>query len=160
LLRDSADEPLTARVLRNRDGSTPPKVTLSRTVINKVMRERIAMIARDALYDPRLSAAGSIQAMSIRSFMCAPLWNRNDVIGVLYCDNPRTKRFSATDLEVFTALCNYAAVAIEQARLAQQLLAETERRERLQRYHSPGVVTRILSGASPEDTLVAQERDV
>ena len=38
LLRDNADEAVTARVLRARDGSTPD-ATLSRTVVNKVMRE-------------------------------------------------------------------------------------------------------------------------
>ena len=160
LLRDSMDQPLTARVMRNRDGSIPAKPTISRTIVNTVMHDRVAMLAKDALYDPRLDASGSIQAMNIRSFMCAPLWNRSDVIGVLYCDNPRTKKFSAEDLEVFSALCNYAAVAIEQARLSMQLIEETRRRERLQRYHSPGVVSRILHGANVEGSFVAQTREV
>ncbi|HET7618474.1 MAG TPA: adenylate/guanylate cyclase domain-containing protein [Vicinamibacterales bacterium] len=161
LLRDSAHEALTARVLRNRDGSAPEQTTLSRTVINHVMRERVAMLAADALYDPRLDTAGSIQALNVRSFVCAPLWNRNEVIGVLYADNPRSKKFVPNDLEVFTALCNYAAVAIEQARTSEQLLQETRRRERLQRYHSPGVVNRILQGGSGIDApFLAQERDV
>jgi adenylate cyclase len=160
LLRDSIDQPLTARVMRHRDGSTPSKPTISRTIVNMVMHDRVAMLAKDALYDPRLDASGSIQAMNIRSFMCAPLWNRTDVIGVLYADNPRTKKFVAEDLEVFTALCNYAAVAIEQARLSLQLVEETRRRERLQRYHSPGVINRILHAGSPEAGFVAQTRDV
>jgi adenylate cyclase len=160
LLRDSNDQPLTARVMRNRDGSVPTNVTLSRTVINIVLRDRVAMLAKDARYDPRLDIAGSIQAMNIRSFMCAPLWNRNEVIGVLYCDNPRSKKFTADDLEVFTALSNYAAVAIEQGRLAQQLIQETWRRERLQRYHSPGVIKRILQDTDAEQRFMPQERDV
>jgi len=160
LLRDSNDQPLTARVMRNRDGSVPTNVTLSRTVINIVLRDRVAMLAKDARYDPRLDIAGSIQAMNIRSFMCAPLWNRNEVIGVLYCDNARSKKFTADDLEVFTALSNYAAVAIEQARMAQQLIQETWRRERLQRYHSPGVIKRILQDTNAEQRFMTQERDV
>ena len=161
LLRDSMDQPLTARVCRRRDGSVPEKVSLSRTIINRVMHERVAMLATDALYDPRLDASGSIQAMSIRSFMCAPLWNQNDVIGVLYCDNPRSKKFTAEDLEVFVALCNYAAVAIEQARVSQLLFAETKRRERLQRYHSPSVINRILHAeGSADGRFVTQERDI
>jgi len=161
LLRDSWDQPLTARVIRSRDGSAIPNVTISRTVVNHVMRDRVAILAKDARYDSRLDASASIQVMNIRSFMCAPLWNRNDVIGVLYCDNPRSKQFVEEDLEIFTALCNYAAVAIEQARLAQQLLEETRRRERLQRYHSPGVVNRILhSETSLNNSFMTQERDV
>ena len=161
LLRDSADEALTARVLRARDGSTPD-ASLSRTIVTKVMRERIAMLADDARYDPRLDGAGSIQAMiNIRSFMCAPLWNHNEVIGVLYTDNPKQKRFTAEDLAVFAALANYAAVAIEQARVGEQLQKETQKRERLQRYHSPAVVNRIIGGAlSADEAFEAQERDV
>lgn len=161
LLRDSSDQALTARILRNRDGSAPAQPTLSRTVVNKVMHERVAMLAADARYDSRLDGAGSIQAMNIRSFMCAPLWNRNEVIGVLYVDNPRSKRFLSEDLDVLTALAAYAAVAIEQARLSEQLLQETKRRERLQRYHSPGVVNRILHGGTGIDApFMMQQRDV
>jgi adenylate cyclase len=160
LLRDSNEQPLTARVMRNRDGSVPTNVTLSRTVINIVLRDRVAMLAKDARYDPRLDIAGSIQAMNIRSFLCAPLWNRNEVIGVLYCDSARSKKFTADDLEVFTALSNYAAVAIEQARVAQQLMQETWRRERLQRYYSPVAITRILQGTDADQGFMPQERDV
>jgi adenylate cyclase len=148
-----------ARVLRARDGSTPD-ATLSRTIVTTVMRDRVAMLAEDARYDARLGGAGSIRAMvNVRSFMCAPLWNRNDVIGVLYADNPRTRRFTAEDLDVFAALANYAAVAIDQARVAEQLARERQQRERLARYHSPAVVERIV-GAAKEEAFEAQERDV
>jgi adenylate cyclase len=160
LLRDSIDQPLSARVMRNRDGSVPAKVSISRTIVNTVMRDRVAMLAKDALYDSRLHASDSIQSMNIRSFMCAPLWNQNDVIGVLYCDNPRSKKFITDDLEVFAALCNYAAVAIEQARLSLRLLEETRRRERLTRYHSPGVINRILQEGDAEGAFMTQEHDV
>jgi adenylate cyclase len=160
LLRDAIDQPLSARVMRHRDGSIPSHATISRTIVNMVMGDRVAMLAKDALYDTRLDASTSIQRMNIRSFMCAPLWNRNEVIGVLYCDNPRSKKFTSNDLEVFAALCNYAAVAIEQARLSARLLEETRRRERLQRYHSPGVVNRILQGQEADNAFVTQERDV
>ena len=160
LLRDSIDEPLTARVMRNRDGTRPTKTTLSRTIVNKVMRERVAMLAKDALYDSRLGRSGSVQLQNVRSFMCAPLWNRDEVIGVLYCDNPKSKKFNEDDLDVFAALCNYAAVAIEQSRLSAQLAEETRQRERLQRYHSPGVTNQILHGAAEDGGLVAQTRDV
>lgn len=160
LLRDAIDQPLTARVMRNRDGSVPAKVSISRTIVNTVMRDRVAMLAKDALYDTRLHASDSIQSMNVRSFMCAPLWNQNEVIGVLYCDNPRSKKFITDDLEVFAALCNYAAVAIEQARLSLRLLDETKRRERLTRYHSPGVINRIMQDSGADGAFVAQERDV
>lgn len=161
MLRASADEALTARVLRHRDGSTPPNPTLSRAVVRRVMRERVAILASDATTDPGLGITDSILRFNIRSFMCAPLWSREEVIGVLYVDSPRSGQFDSDDLDAFTALTNAAAVAIEQARLSSQLLEETKRRERLQRYHSPSVVSRIIHATEGEATAMgAQERDI
>jgi adenylate cyclase len=160
MLRESADEALSARVLRHRDGTVPANPTLSRMVVRRVMRERVAILAADATTDPGLGVTDSILRFNIRSFMCAPLWNRDNVIGVLYVDSPRSGQFRAEDLDAFTALANAAAVAIEQARLSSQLLEETRRRERLQRYHSPAVVSRIIHASDAEDALGAQERDV
>lgn len=160
MLRDSAEEALAARVLRHRDGSIPPNPTLSRMVVRRVMRERLAILAADATNDPSLGVTDSIMRFNIRSFMCAPLWSREEVVGVLYVDSPRSAQFSEADLDAFTALTNAAAVAIEQGRLASQLLEETRRRERLQRYHSPAVVSRIIHAQDDESGLGAQERDV
>jgi adenylate cyclase len=161
LLRDSPESELAARVLRKRDGTTPANATLSRTVVRRVLRERVAVLAADAATDPKLGVTESILSLSIRSFMCAPLWNRDDVIGVLYVDSPRIARFGPSDLDAFTALANAAAIAIEQARLSSQLLEETRRRERLQRYHSPAVVSRILHDSNADaGAMHAMERDV
>jgi adenylate cyclase len=160
MLRESSDEALAARVLRHRDGTVPPNPTLSRMVVRRVMRERIAILAADATTDPNLGVTDSIMRFNIRSFMCAPLWNREEVIGVVYVDSPRSAQFVEADLDAFTALTNAAAVAIEQARLATQLLEETRRRERLQRYHSPAVVSRIIHANEGDAGLGAQEREV
>jgi adenylate cyclase len=120
------------------------------------------MLAEDARFDSRLDGAGSIRAMvNTRSFMCAPLSNRDEVIGVLYTDNHKQKKFTAEDLDVFTALANYAAVAIGQARISEQLQKEMQKRQRLQRYHSPSVINRIVGdGSGVEAEFAAQERDV
>lgn len=160
LLRDSPFDPLTTRVARGADGQPLRDARLSRTVVNTVIRDRVAMLADDALVDRRLDLAHSVQALSIRSFLCAPLWNQNDVIGVLYADTPRSRRFAEDDLTVFVALANYAAVAIEHARLTERVTEESRRRERLQRYHSPGVVDRILSTDGDAAAFDTQIREV
>jgi adenylate cyclase len=161
LLRDAVDEALSPRVRRHRDGTVLTDTTISRTVVNKVMRERVAMLAADARSDSRIDPGGSIQGMHVRSFMCVPLWNRDEVSGVLYADSPKSRSFVAEDLDVFTALANYSAVAIERARMQEQLLRETRGRERLQRYHSPGVVRQILgSGGGADAPLEVREMDL
>ena len=85
-----------------------------------------------------------------------------ELIGLLYVDNPVTRQFSEADLELFSAIANYAAVAITQGRLAERLREESERRERLQRYHSPAVVDRIMArrGADGDAVLAAQDREI
>ena len=159
MLRESADAALEARVIRQRDGHVPPNVTLSRAVVRKVMRERVAMLAADATTDPGLSVTDSILRFNIRSFMCAPLWSRDEVIGVLYVDSPKRAQFAGPDLDTLVALANASAIAIEQARISSQLVEEQRRRERLQRYHSPAVVNRIIHGqGTAEDGPSAQER--
>jgi adenylate cyclase len=150
---------LVPRVVRYREG-TRESTTISRTMLDRVMRDRVSMLAMDAKVDPRLDMAHSIMAMNIKTFMCAPLWYESDIIGLLYVDSP-TSRFTEADLDLFTAFSNYAAVAIAQARLAARVNEEVRQRERLQRYHSPAVVERILKGGAEGDLpFVAQERDL
>ncbi len=161
LLLGKADDLPIPRVVRQRNGKPPADAVISRTIVDRVRQDRVAMLAANAQVDPRLPAGESIRAQDIRAFMCAPLWNQTEVIGVLYADSPEVGRFAAADLELFTALANSAAVLIERARLAARVMEETRRRERLQRYHSPAVIDRILSASQAgEGTFLAQEREV
>lgn len=160
LLADNLTGELTIPVARDRAGSAIVGSSLSTTVVKRVMTERVALLAADAAADPTLQRADSVQAAQVRSFMCAPLWHEDRVVGVVYVDNPQTQQFSAADLDLLVSLGQYAAVAIERARVAEVLEAERRRRERLQRYHSPGVLERILRLEDPDEELCAQERDV
>ena len=79
----------------------------------------------------------------------------------MYLDTQIAEEFSPADLELLTALANYAAVAIQQSRLTARLQEETRRRERLGRYHSPAVVARIIDdGNEVGMPFLAQERDI
>jgi adenylate cyclase len=162
LLWDQNTGELVPRIVRHRAGGEPP-TAISRTIVDRVMRDRVSMLAIDAQHDPRVASAASIAALHTRSFMCAPLWHAGEIIGLLYVDNPVTRRFSEADLELFTAFSNYAAVAIAQARLAARVRQEVNRRERLARYHSPAVVERLLQADADtegEAPMIATERDV
>jgi adenylate cyclase len=78
--------------------------------------------------------------------MCAPLWNQAHVIGIIHVDSPMLANcFTLNDLDLLTALANYAAVAVERARLNQKIVAEEKKRERLGRFLSPQVTARILA---------------
>lgn len=153
------DRRLVPHVVRSARGPAPSGVTISRTIVRMVMADRVAVQTADAHVDPRLGGAESLK--HVRALMCAPLWNAERVIGVLYVDNPQSQQFSDRQLRRLTALASHAGVAIEQARLLARVLEETRRRERLQRYHSPAVVDRILQAdAVGEPGPSAEEREV
>ena len=123
--------------------------TFSHTIVESVIQNRVAVLTSDALADGRFEAGQSIRIQQIRSAMCVPLWNQDRVIGALHVDTPlRAGSFTADDLDLLTALGNFAAVAIERARLQRRIEKEERIRERLSRYHSPGVVEEIASDAS------------
>jgi adenylate cyclase len=159
LMVDQETGGLAPALVRRADGEPAGDLVVSMTAIEMAIRDRVAIVTLNALVDARFDGAQSILASDVRSLMCAPLYDADRLIGVLYVDNAAARQFGEADLELFTALANYAAVAIARALLAEQLSEERRRRERLERYHSPAVIERILA-RSGADTLAAQELDI
>ncbi len=154
LFDNHGDPQLESFRTRESDGVTP-EVPISRTILDLVTRQKVAILTHDAQADQRFEAGQSIRIHQIRSAMCAPLWLRERVIGVIYVDSPlHVGSFSATDLDLLTALANYAAVGIERARLNERIASERAARDRLERYHSPAVIEAVLGDAGREGPSV------
>ncbi|MBK9063326.1 MAG: GAF domain-containing protein [Acidobacteria bacterium] len=155
------DGRLTPTLARRRGKEGPdPEASFSHTIVESVVRDRVAVLTSDALADDRFEAGQSIRIQQIRSAMCVPLWDRDRVIGALHVDTPlKTGTFTADDLDLLTALGNFAAVAIERARLQGRIEREERIRERLSRYHSPGVVDEIVTGG-PQGVESVRTREV
>jgi len=129
-------------------GGGEARITVSKTIADRVMHDRVSILTSDAMVDPRFGAGDSIRFHGIRSAMCAPLWLKDQVIGIIHVDSPMlTNCFTVNDLDLLTALANYAAVAVERARLNQKIVAEERKRERLGRFLSPQVASRILAAS-------------
>lgn len=62
-----------------------------------------------------------------RSILCVPLRTRERTIGVMEVFNKRTGPFTDQDQLLLSSIANYAAIAIENARLHQSVLAEKDR---------------------------------
>ena len=139
------------------DGITP----YSRTIVDMVVKQKVAILTSDAQTDQRFESGESIRMQQIRSAMCAPLWNGDSVIGVIYVDSPmHAGSFADQDLDLLTALANFAAVAIERARLHEKVVEEKRIRGRLERYHSPQVVEDIIADANATGELKAARTKV
>jgi adenylate cyclase len=147
LREDQVSTQLVPMVVRHRkSGGDQDKITISKTIAEKVIKDQVSILTSDAMDDKRFSAGDSIRIHGIRSAMCAPLWNKNEVIGIIFVDSLMLANcFNTNDLDLLTALANYAAVAVERARLNQKIVAEEKKRERLGRFLSPQVTNRILA---------------
>jgi adenylate cyclase len=149
MLHEGEDDRLVPRVVKyRRESQGEGRITVSKTIADMVMRKRVAILTSDAQIDARFGAGDSIRFHGIRSAMCAPLWNQDLSIGIIHVDSPMlTNCFSGDDLDLLTALANFAAMAIERSRLNQKIVAEEKKRERLGRFLSPQVTNRILSAS-------------
>ncbi|MCG6924236.1 MAG: FHA domain-containing protein [Acidobacteria bacterium] len=156
MLAETGSEQLVPMVVKHRDPSGgEDRITISKTIADRVTRDRVAILTSDAMVDPRFGAGDSIRFHGIRSAMCAPLWNKDQVIGIIHVDSPMlTNCFTENDLDVLTALANYAAVAVERARLNLQIVAEEKKRERLGRFLSPQVTNRILAASDTQESAL------
>jgi adenylate cyclase len=166
MLQEEPDNRLVPMVVKHRNPASAAegKITVSKTITDRVIKDRVSILTSDAMVDPRFGAGDSIRFHGIRSAMCAPLWNKEEVIGIVHVDSPMlTNCFTLNDLDLLTALANYAAVAVERARMNQKIQAEEKKRERLGRFLSPQVTSRILATsdslggeiAAPEEKQVS-----
>jgi adenylate cyclase len=141
MLHEDGDGRLVPMVVKHRSpgaSAEQARITISKTIADRVIKDRVSILTSDAMVDPRFGAGDSIRFHGIRSAMCAPLWNKDQVIGIIHVDSPMlTNCFTLNDLDLLTALANYAAVAVERARLNQKIVAEEKKRERLGRFLSP-----------------------
>jgi adenylate cyclase len=125
-----------------------------------VREQQVALMTSNALEDARLLGGKSIAIHGIRSAMCVPLWNRQRVIGAVQVDSPiHIGRFTEEDLDLLTALANFAAVAVERAQLSEKIEQERKIRAKMERYHSPAVIDEIVKGVgslagSPDETEI------
>ena len=167
MLQEELGSKLVPMVIKHRNASAATgdqaKISISKTIADRVVKDRVSILTSDALVDPRFGAGDSIRFHGIRSAMCAPLWNKDQVIGIIHVDSPMlTNCFTLNDLDLLTALANYAAVAVERARLNQKIVAEEKKRERLGRFLSPQVTNRILATSDSQSATlgVPEVRDV
>ena len=123
-------------------------VPVSRTILEAVMKDRVALLTYDARADDRLATGESIRLHGIRAAMSAPLWSGERIIGVIQLDSPvQVGAFGERDLDFLTALANYAAVAVEGLENARRAERERRLRGRLERYHSPAVIEEMMREA-------------
>ena len=152
-----ADETVDGKILdyslfpiavRTRDSNTDKStenLTISRTITQKVMREKVALLSQDAKTDAQFSGAESIVSQGVRSTICAPLITESNVHGVLYADRlDPFASFSADHLEMISAVAAQTAVTVETVKAHKRLAREEVARANYSRFMPEYVVKQLL----------------
>ena len=121
------------------------KLTISRTITQKVMREKVALLSQDAKTDAQFSGADSIVSQGVRSTICAPLITQSSVHGVLYADRlDPFAAFSPDHLELISAVAAQTAVTVETVKAHRRLAREEVARANYSRFMPEYVVKQLL----------------
>lgn len=97
---------------------------ISMSIANQVAQTGVSVYTSDALEDERYSKQKSVMELKLRSIMCVPLKSKQKIIGIVYLDNSsQANIFLQSDLDLFELFASQAAIAIENAKLYENILA-------------------------------------
>lgn len=103
-------------------------VNISRTVVDRVLSEGVAILSNDIRTSETLSNAESLLAAQITSLMCVPLIVFEKVTGVIYLDtSDPIVQFDEVHLQLLAGVAGIAAVSLENARQMEWLEGENDR---------------------------------
>jgi len=128
MLKAEDAQTLEAKVVRVQNGALRSQsIFVSQTIVRTALERNSAILISDIQADEDLRAQVSVVQARIHSAMCVPLWNNQDIIGLIYCDRASLlEQFNENDLRLLTLLANLAAVKIENARLYEMALKNAQ----------------------------------
>jgi sigma-B regulation protein RsbU (phosphoserine phosphatase) len=107
-----------------------PRVRLGEGLVGYAALHREPVLVSDVSKDPRYIRL----VPDVRSELAIPLLLKDRCIGVVDLESPELDAFSKRDVEILSLLASQAAVAIENARLYEEVRANQERLEREVRF--------------------------
>ena len=149
------DGRLNARASHNIDVTGDPEGwPVSRTILQRVLTEGMALLSADALHDDQFDGVLSIDAHQIRAVMCVPLGTPGNCEGLIYADNTcLAETFGQGDLQFLTALAHFTYIALRNAREIARITAQRElsnqrlatlQAELIEDHHIVGKNTKLL----------------
>jgi adenylate cyclase len=149
MLKDQEAGELAMQVARNMEERLTDKAKwqISSNICSRVAGEGKPILATDAQSEDQFQGMQSVMAHGISSLLCVPLKLKSgEILGIIYLDNRvMAGAFTQESLELLEGFANQASIAIENARLYENVRKETQARLNLQRYLSPDVVNDVMS---------------
>jgi len=122
LLLDPITSALRTRVVRNINEGEPDSKRSPQSIVREVIQSGQSVMSADARADERFVESESVIAENILSILCVPLIIKDRIAGAIYVDHRQARHlFSQKDLNFLEAFSDQAAIAIENARLYEEL---------------------------------------
>jgi len=135
LLNDDNAKRLIPKAVKNRREQGDDSLRISRTIVKQVMENGQAILLADASSDQQFNMSQSISDFRIRSIMCVPLVSQatNKPFGIIqiYTED-RRHQFTQEDLDLLVSVASTAAIALENARMHEDLLTKARIERELQ----------------------------
>lgn len=100
---------------------------VSRTVLSRVLAERVALLWDDVRQADDLAGAESLERIEVRSLLAVPLAGRRDLHGVLYFESARRGAFTEAHLELAAVAGAIGGLALDGVRAFAGLKSENRR---------------------------------
>ena len=126
LLCDHPDE-FTSTAAWDRVRGPGHPVRVSRTVVQRALKERIGLVVSDVMGNEALRQVKTLFELKVRSLLCVPLAVAGRVLGAIYLDTTSpTVQFDADHLQVMTAVAGIASLAFDNVRHWESLRQENQ----------------------------------
>src|SRR5216683_5465506 len=102
-------------------------VRVSRTVVERVLRDGVGLVVNDVSGDTTLAHVQTLAELHLHSVLCVPLLVSGKVVGAIYLDSKSaTRHFDEGHLQVMTAVAGIASLALDNVRHWEQLQQENQ----------------------------------
>lgn len=125
ILHDHVTNRLVPKVVKTHRPQDETNARFSKSIVRRCLESGQALLSNDASNDSRFNLSQSIADFRIRSVMVAPLWTaEGKAVGVIQLDTQQpSRKFTPDDLKLLLGVASQASIAVENARLHQEQLA-------------------------------------
>jgi serine phosphatase RsbU (regulator of sigma subunit)/pSer/pThr/pTyr-binding forkhead associated (FHA) protein len=135
ILREEASRPPHVRVFKSRRPDGEADARFSNSIVQRCLESVQAILGNDL--PQQFPDSASVVEMPVRSLMCAPLWSQDgQSLGAIQLDTRAPKaKFTQDDLNLLLGVASQASIALCNARLHREALANQGRKRDLEVAH-------------------------
>ena len=128
MLQSPERKKLVVKATKARRTEDEDSIRISTTIVRQAIMSGSAILSADAVEDDRFKMSESITSLRIRSMMCVPLVSQGgDILGVIQiATRDIGQQFDKDDLDVLVAIAQQASLAVENAKLHEDLVKQRD----------------------------------